>query len=236
MEAIILVGGLGTRLRGTIGDIPKPMAQVEGRPFLSYLLDFLALYDVSRVLLSVGYKHEIISDFFGSKYSEIDIEYVVEDEPLGTGGAIRESLSHATDDDLLILNGDSFFNIDLLELMSTHFREDADVTLSLRHMKRFDRYGTVVIEDLRPTGFLEKRYTEAGYINAGVYAVKRSLSRLLDGYPRNFSFEADFLQNMQAPLTLAAYFAEGYFVDIGVPEDYKRAQMKLNSIFEEVMR
>ena len=113
MEAIILAGGKGTRLQSVVSDVPKPMADVNGRPFLSYLLHFLSTKGVRKVVLSVGYKHEVISNYYSNCFENMSICYAIENEPLGTGGALVESLKQVTDSNVLLLNGDSFFDINL---------------------------------------------------------------------------------------------------------------------------
>jgi len=119
-EAIVLAGGLGTRLRNVIKDVPKPMAEICGKPFLSYIIDFLIRYEIKRVILSVGYKWEVIKQFFGERYRNLDLVYAIEYEPLGTGGAIKNSLKYVQDTEVFILNGDTLFNIDLSTFYILH--------------------------------------------------------------------------------------------------------------------
>ena len=188
MEAIILAGGLGTRLRGVIGEIPKCMAPIDGKPFLQYQLEWLSRFDVTHVVLSVGYLKEQVIDFVDSREWPFEISYAVENEPLGTGGGIRLALSECRGNLVYILNGDTFFNVDLNALTFT-----APVTLALKPMRNFDRYGAVDWNGDLVTGFREKAPCAEGLINGGIYAIDRSqLDMAL--YPKKFSFEKKVLE------------------------------------------
>jgi D-glycero-alpha-D-manno-heptose 1-phosphate guanylyltransferase len=228
MEVIILAGGFGKRLQSVVQDVPKPMADINGRPFIAWLLDYFSRQWASRVFLSVGYKKESIMQYFGDRYKDMDIVYVREDEPLGTGGAIREALKSAHDDTIVVANGDSFLALDLPDMLRNHAAGKADLTIALKQMGQNDRYGTVLIKDSRAVGFLEKAGQRSGYINGGVYAMDRNrVLDLLDKQPRAFSFETDFLQKAVENINALVYITEGYFIDIGVPADYARAQKEL---------
>ena len=188
MEAIILAGGLGTRLRGVIGEIPKCMAPIDGKPFLQYQLEWLSRFDVTHVVLSVGYLKEAVMDFVDSLEWPFEISYAVENEPLGTGGGIRLALSRCRSNFVYVLNGDTFFNVDLNALPFT-----APVTLALKPMRDFDRYGAVDWNGDLVTGFREKAPCAEGLINGGIYAIDRSqLDMAL--YPKKFSFEKEVLE------------------------------------------
>lgn len=230
-EAIILAGGLGTRLRSVIDQIPKPMAPVSDRPFLDYLVLYLKKFNVERIILSVGYKHEPIYDYFGIKFKEIEIEYAVEDEPLGTGGGIKNALLYARNSNLFLLNGDSFFNVDLEKLEKFHTVNSDQVSLSLKKMKNFDRYGTVTVHNNRIEKFESKKYCKEGYINGGVYLIECDIFKSLP-LEKKFSFENDFLHVYPDKIYMGAYKSESYFIDIGIPEDYNRAQMELPELFQ----
>ena len=233
MEAIILSGGFGKRLQGVVKNVPKPMADINGRPFLSYLFDYLSDKDVNKVLLSVGYKYEVIKNYFGLKYGNLDIEYIIENEPLGTGGALRESLKKASGNNVIVLNGDTFFNIDLKKMVDFHFTHNSIITIAVKPMYNFDRYGTVIFKGSRIAGFEEKTFKEFGYINGGVYMVSKKISEYLKGYNNSFSFEVDFLQRNMNKLKISAFICDDYFIDIGIPEDYERAQKELSQIFKK---
>lgn len=172
MEVIILAGGLGTRLRSAIGnEIPKCMAPIDNKPFLWYLLRYLTRYDVSRVVLSVGYLREVIYKWVDDVRDDFPFlfEYAVEETPLGTGGGIREALKHCLNDNVVILNGDTFFDVDLVRLMNEHIRMDSYLTVALKSMRNFERYGAVELAtDGHIIAFHEKTYCSAGLINGGV--------------------------------------------------------------------
>ena len=224
MEAIILAGGLGTRLRGVIGEIPKCMAPVDGKPFLQYQLEWLSRFDVGHVVLSVGYLREQVMDFVNAREWPFKVTYAIEKEPLGTGGGIRLALSKCKGNKVFVLNGDTFYNVDLKALNFT-----APVTLALKPMRDFDRYGAVDWDGDLVNAFREKQPCAEGLINGGIYAIDRSqLDMSL--FPKNFSFERDVLEPLANYGLVAGEVQEGYFIDIGVPEDYARAQRELPEI------
>lgn len=229
-EALILAGGFGTRLQPVVSDIPKPMADIEGRPFLAYLLQFLSAQGCRRCVLSTGYKHETISDYFGKQYRGMSLDYAIENEPLGTGGGIKNGLKFLDGTDFFVLNGDSFFDVDLKKLQDYHFENKAAITLSLKKMFNVDRYGTVETENGRATGFNEKKFVEEGYINGGVYAVSKSVFEN-PSLGKKFSFEKDILEKNVKECSVFALDFDGYFIDIGIPEDYKKAQKELKNRF-----
>jgi D-glycero-alpha-D-manno-heptose 1-phosphate guanylyltransferase len=229
MEVIILAGGFGTRLQSVVRDVPKPMADIKGRPFLAYLLNYFAARGASKIVLSVGYKQETIIHYFGDRYQGLDITYVAEETPLGTGGAIRKALEKAEGDTVVAANGDSFLALNLASLLRTHENRKADVTLALKPMEHCDRYGTVLVDSDRAVGFLEKAPRSSGLINGGVYALDRKrVLHLLKDQKDPFSFETDFLQKKVEKINAFVYIATGYFIDIGVPSDYERAQRELD--------
>ncbi|OGW31447.1 MAG: hypothetical protein A3J81_02870 [Nitrospirae bacterium RIFOXYB2_FULL_43_5] len=236
MEAIILAGGAGTRLRSLVKDVPKPMADINGKPFICYLLDYLAAYDVKKILLSVGYKYEAIKDYFGVQYKNMNIKYVIEDKPLGTGGALKKALMAAEGEEFMVLNGDTFFNIDLRKMIDFHHAEDSILTIAVKPMHDFDRYGAVNIKDSRVVGFEEKTFKRCGYINGGVYAMKKTISGFFDPDKDAFSFEVDFLHKKINNIRPFAFISDDYFIDIGMPDDYKKAQEELGPISKGVRR
>lgn len=223
VEAIILAGGFGTRIQSVVADVPKPMAPVAGKPFLYYILHSLVKQGINRIILAVGYKRESIINHFGSNFESAELLYSVEEQPLGTGGAIRKALQLAEGDDVLIINGDTYFDVWISELLSFHQQGLFDLTMSLKPMENFDRYGTVLINHTKVVEMVEKQPSDKGLINGGVYIVKRSL---LNKYPVNtkFSFETDFLEKDINHIEIGAFISDGYFIDIGIPEDYARAQ------------
>lgn len=224
-EAIILAGGLGTRLRSAVPDLPKCMAPVAGRPFIGHVMDYLLEQGIEHFIFSLGYKHEVIEAYIDNVYGALDYTYVVEKEPLGTGGAIREACKVAESPQLIITNGDTMFKVDVPALARKHNEHGALATLALKPMRNFDRYGVVEIDATgKVIGFEEKRPRTTGLINGGLYAI--DVQEYLDWVRQDgvFSFEKDFLEPRVAGGRLYGYPTEAYFIDIGIPEDYKRAQ------------
>jgi len=225
--AIVLAGGLGTRLRSVVQDVPKPMAPVADQPFLYYVLQYLSKQGIKKVVLSIGYKGEVIVEHFGYRYFEMDLEYVVEDEPLGTGGAIKAAMDTCSEASCFVLNGDTIFEGDLKALYHLHENAKADLTMSLKRMYDFERYGLVVADEVgRVEAFKEKQYCEEGLINAGVYLVNKSVFEVED-FPAKFSFEKALLEAHLQDLKIMACPLEGYFIDIGIPSDFAKAQIRL---------
>lgn len=225
--AVILAGGMGTRLQSVVKDLPKPMAPLNGRPFLELILN--SLYKskvVSKIILCVGYKRELIQSYFGNKFKSIPIEYSIEESPLGTGGAVLNSISLINDDSFLLINGDTIFDINYLDLVNWHIDSSADITLATKIMDNTSRYGTIQRKDSRIIKFNEKKEAAEGEINGGVYMVNKSvLERFSIG--NKFSFEHEILEAMVNDINIQCRSFNGYFIDIGIPEDYSRAQFEL---------
>ncbi|MEI7981827.1 MAG: nucleotidyltransferase family protein [Bacteroidota bacterium] len=225
MEAIILAGGFGTRLQPLVSDIPKSMALINGRPFLEYQIDYLISQGIRKVVLSVGYKNEIIREHFKFHYKSVTIDYAIEEEPLGTGGGIRLAFWKVEDSRAFALNGDSLFRFDFETLLGLHLKRKADVTMALRKLKKTGRYGTVSLNrNRRITEFTEKKEKSApGFINGGVYIIEKSflMAPRFRGY---FSIEKDCFGRYFKEAKMYGFPADGYFLDIGIPEDYLKAQ------------
>ncbi len=216
---IILAGGFGTRLRTVVKDIPKPMAPINGKPFLHYIFQELAFQQIQQVVLSVGHLKEIIQDYFQDKYLGIDIQYAIENEPLGTGGGIKHAFNYV-EHDAFVLNGDTYFDIDLIQLKE----ENCDIAIALKPMFEFDRYGTVELDTQNKIiAFNEKKYCTHGLINGGVYYFNKTL---FDKIPtaQKFSFEKDILEAHTQQLNIQGKIFDNYFIDIGIPEDYEKAK------------
>lgn len=236
MEAIILAGGLGTRLASRLSGVPKPMAPVAGRPFLEILLNQLKEAGCTRVLLSVGHLHAVIRDHFGRSYGGMRIDYAIEEMPLGTGGAIRNALAMAREDAVLVLNGDTFLEADYAAMMRFHRAEDVAMTMAVAWQDDVARYGGVLVSDRRVVGFQEKGRAGAGqsragqsrggWINAGAYVLNHDFE-WPPGLEGKFSLETQLLTPRVRELRPAAFMVSGYFLDIGVPEDFDRAQTEL---------
>lgn len=215
-EAIILCGGLGTRLRSVISDVPKPMAPIKNKPFLAFVLEYLKKQNISKVVLAVSYKYEIIQEYFGNSYLGMQILYSIEKEPLGTGGAILEALNLINSDSCYVLNGDTFFDVNLDRLKL----DNSDICVALKPMKNFDRYGSVDIDNNSYiSAFNEKKFTSNGLINGGVYLIKKNIFNSFN-LPNKFSFEEFFQENFLIFNAKATIF-DDYFIDIGIPQDYK---------------
>ncbi len=227
--AIILAGGFGTRLQAVVNDLPKPMAPVNGQPFLNYQLNYLKHYGVKKIILSVGYLSEKIKNYYGSIFNGLEIEYVVEENPLGTGGGIRLALEKCTNELAFVLNGDSFFDVDLSKFYDHHSMQNAQVSLSLRKVKDAGRYGTIEKNaENRIISFKEKSgNTNEGIINGGVYIIDKKIYLNSTAANSNFSIEKDFFEKQLNTLKIYGFEFEGYFIDIGIPEDYTQAQHDL---------
>lgn len=231
MEAIILAGGFGTRLRCVVPDLPKPMALVANRPFLKYIIDDLIEKGITKIILAVGYKKEVIIDYFGCKYKETEILYSLEEDALFTGGAIKLALNLCNNNNVFVVNGDTFFDVDLLSMKYFHRDNRALLTIAAKKMKNSSRYGTIKSKNGRILSFEEKRPVAEGTINGGIYYLNKNL---FDGFISNkFSFEQDFMVNNVKELPFFAYESNGYFVDIGIPEDYFRAQKDFGDKYHE---
>ena len=233
-EAIILAGGLGTRLRSVIEELPKPMAPIGGQPFLAYLLRYLSDQGLKRIILSVGYQHGAILHHFGKEYLGMELVYAIEEEPLGTGGGIHLAMQHTEGEQVAMLNGDTFFKIDIRELEAFHAQKQAGISIALRRLRKFDRYGTVeIVGDGRVTNFREKAYREQGLINGGVYVISKDFWDNLELPGPKFSFEKDVLEKQLTQGKIYGKEFSDYFIDIGIPEDYDRAQKEIPKLFEE---
>ena len=229
-EVIILAGGLGTRLRSAVPDLPKCMAPVGGEPFLAQVISYCRRQGITRFVFSLGYKHEIIEDYLRRKFSDLDYTCSVEEEPLGTGGAILLSTALVRSKNVIVLNGDTLFSVDINTLSSYHESRKSACTLSLKTMINSDRYGVVETDPSgKITSFKEKKWYSASNINGGVYALNVEIFAALPFNPI-FSFEKDFLEKYYSEIDMYALVQDGYFIDIGIPEDYARAQEELKNI------
>jgi D-glycero-alpha-D-manno-heptose 1-phosphate guanylyltransferase len=225
LEAIILAGGFGTRLQKMVNDLPKSMALINDKPFLEYLLNFLTGQGIQKVILSVGYKQEMIREHFKDHYKHLSIFYAIEEEPLGTGGGILNAMEQVEGESVFAMNGDSMFRIDLLAMQHLHQNTSADLTMALRYLDDTSRYGTVKIDsEKRVTGFHEKNEdSEPGYINGGIYLINKNFLTALS-LEKKFSIEKDCFEKCFKESRIFGYPAKGYFLDIGIPEDYMTAQ------------
>ena len=226
-EVIILAGGLGTRLRTVVSHLPKCMAPVNGKPFLFYVIDYFQNQGAEQFIFSLGYKHEIIKEYLNDQYTTLHIQYSTEEEPLGTGGAIKKACTYTTAQNVLVANGDTLFTADISKLLAFHAVHDADCTLALKPMKDFSRYGAIELnEDHSIRKFSEKKHYKEGFINGGMYVLNR-VKFLHELLPEKFSFETDYLEPLYRERKMYGFVQDEYFIDIGIPEDYERAQREL---------
>jgi D-glycero-alpha-D-manno-heptose 1-phosphate guanylyltransferase len=224
MQAIILAGGFGTRLQSVVKNVPKPMASIHGKPFLAYLIEYLKSQGITQVILSVHYRRKQIQAFFKSSYQDIDIQYAVEEQPLGTGGAIVNALQlMASTQPVFILNGDTFLKLNYQDMFAEHQKNASNLTIALRKIADCSRYGVVVTAGDEVTAFNEQGGAYPGLINAGVYLVAPGFFEKFPVVESVFSFEKDFLFNNIHQLKAKAFIVNEYFIDIGIPEDYARA-------------
>ena len=223
MQAIILAGGLGTRLKSVVSDKPKVLSPVAGKPFLYYIIQYLQEQGVTSYIFSLGYLANQVIDFLQEDYSNLPYQYYIEDIPLGTGGGIKKAIELSTVQDVLIVNADTYFNISLSQMYAAHKATDAMCSVSLKLMNDFDRYGSVEI-DINNTIILfkEKKYYAEGLINGGVYALNANHFLALP-LPAVFSFEKDYLEKYYTKQKIYALVQDEYFIDIGVREDLEKA-------------
>lgn len=225
--AVVLAGGFGTRLRSVVSDVPKPMARVAGRPFLELLLAHLARNGFCRIVLSVGYLAETIRDHFGDSWRGLEIDYAVESEPLGTGGAIRAALARCDGDHAYVFNGDTYLALDCAGTDALWARTRTPIIVG-RRVDDTARYGRLEVDaDGRILRFLEKAASGGpGLINAGAYVLPRAI---VEAFPpaERFSFETDFLREAVDRRVFLTYETDAEFIDIGTPDDYARAQILL---------
>ena len=223
MDVIILAGGKGTRLQAVVSDNPKPMAEVNGRPFLDYHLAQLARSPlIGTVVLALGHLARKVVEHYEAHAPALPLTYVIEDQPLGTGGAVRHALSSTARPLVLVMNGDSIFEIDIAAMLETHQKAPRGVTIALLDVADASRFGSVTLEGHRVTAFSEKvNRAEPGVINAGVYLFDRQELADLPGGP--LSLEHDVLPRLVAKGRLTAHVCHSDFIDIGLPETYRAA-------------
>lgn len=222
-EAIILAGGRGTRLQPLVSDVPKPLAPVAGRPFLAWVLDHLAANGIRRVILATGYLSEMVELAVGRAWQSMSIDYSVENDALGTGGAVRQASRKLLGDTAHVLNGDTYLRYSPLALAAAVADSDAAIGVALAAVDNVSRYGAVDWVDGRIVGFREKHGSGPGYINAGCYFLTTAAIAALPDL-HAYSLETEVLAPMTAQGRVLAYTQTEGFIDIGVPEDYRRAQ------------
>jgi len=225
-EAIILAGGLGTRLAGSIGELPKPMAPVAGRPFLAWQLEALERRGIRKVILSVGHRREAIEEHFADRYRGMAIAYSRESSPLGTGGAIVAAMSLVKGPAAFVLNGDTFIRAPLRAMES---RPGCAFSILVARVEDASRFGTVVVSGDRIRGFREKAASGPGLVNSGVYWITKAVIAEV-GDREKFSFEKDFVEPHAGRLAICAVVTDEPFVDIGVPETLAAAATQIPAL------
>lgn len=222
-----MAGGLGTRLRETVPQLPKCMAPVNGRPFIGFVIDNLRMQGIEHFIFSLGYKSDFIEEYLYKEHPTLSYKVVIEEEPLGTGGAIQLAIRQSFGEDVLVTNGDTLYKINVEQVYSFHLQKNSECTLALKPMENFDRYGVVEIDKGgRITSFLEKRFFQQGFINGGVYIINkpRFLQRVL---PLKFSFEKIYLEAFNGEGRFFGIPQKDYFIDIGIPDDFIKANKDL---------
>jgi len=229
LQALILAGGLGTRLRHVVSDRPKPMALVNGKPFLEYQIEFLRKNNIDDIVLSVGYMSEKIEKHFGSgKNFGISIRYVREKDFLGTGGAIKNAIQ-ALNDYFFALNGDSLFLVDLDSMIKFHKDNQAEMTIALAKVGDNSRYGNIHVSNkFQITEFTEKGNSSEKLINGGIYYFRKDTWNWKN-FPEKFSLEKEFFPQIVTKNRIFGYLSDSYFIDIGTVEDYKKLESDVSS-------
>lgn len=219
MRSIILAGGEGIRLRDIVKDVPKPMANIAGRPFLEYLILQLIKWDIKDVILSVGYRKEVIKSYFGDgRRWNVRIIYSREEQPLGTGGALKKTIGLTDDEEFLVMNGDSFLDLDLNQIIGFHKEKKAIATMGLAYVEDVSRYGKVEIKSENEViRFVEKSSSGNGFINGGVYVFSRKIINYIPS--GKVSLECEVLPGL-IKQGLYGIVVKGFFIDIGVPQDF----------------
>lgn len=224
-DIIILAGGSGSRLREAVPDLPKPMALINNKPFLEYQLDYIHSFGFQRVIFSTGYKGHVIESFFGPRYKEIDIVYAAEPHAMGTGGAIKFAFSQVQTPHFMVMNGDTMFSIDLDNFFQKHVEQLSPVSVALRKVIDSSRYGTVKLNSKGVITDFAEKHPEGGegLINGGIYLFASRFFKKLN-LPEVFSAEKELFPELLKNEQLHGQVFDAYFLDIGIPEDYTRAQ------------
>lgn len=228
-DIIILAGGMGTRLKEEVTGMPKAMAPINGKPFLEYLLNYINKTGFQKVIISTGYLTKSIENYFKEKYRSVEIEYAAEKEPLGTGGGIKLAVRKVTTPYFIVLNGDTLFRINFQDFFQDHVENLANMTVALRKVDDASRFGQVEFDEQGVIRAFKEKSTDSqpGYINGGIYIIKTKFFKKQQ-FPDKFSFEKDWLQKQVGSGEFFGRVFNDYFIDIGIPEDYKRAQSEFN--------
>ena len=231
--AFILAGGLGLRLRTEISEVPKPMAPINGHPFLEYLLNYWALQGITKFVLSVYYLNKIIIKHFGNKYKNIPIEYFIEQSPMGTGGSLLK-YSSKVKKDFIVLNGDTFLNTSLKNLKNLKSISKSDMVMTLVKKNNKKRYEQVIVNQKKKiTKMIKSKIASSNFVNGGVYLVNPSIfDRFKNIKKKTYSLESDIIPRLLSDkCSLVGLKHYGKFIDIGLPSDYKKAKSVINKLY-----
>lgn len=224
MQILILAGGLGTRLKDIVSDRPKPMALVNDIPFLQYIINNLKRQNLCDIILAVGYMHDKIKDYFNDgKDFGVSIQYAIEDRLLGTGGAIKNAENLYKGNQIMVLNADTYFNINYAEMIKFHNDKNAKLTIALTKTNDAQRYGKVELDDSKKViSFSEKsNVPTSNYVNGGIYIMNHEAISLIEPH-KNASFEKEVIPKILKKYDIYGFESNGYFIDIGIPDDYKK--------------
>lgn len=228
MKVVILAGGFGTRLQSVVRDVPKPMADINGTPFLELLMSNMLRYGATEFILCVSYLREKIIGYFGDEFRGMPVKYSIEEEPLGTGGAIKQAFELFGLDEAIVINGDSYIKMDYSAFL--HQNKDHILSIALKHVENASRFGLVETSEQYVIKFNEKSdEVKAGLINAGIYYINKKLWQYAPE-SKKFSFEKDILEKHIKEIGATFYVTEDYFIDIGIPESYAKAQKELKNV------
>jgi D-glycero-D-manno-heptose 1,7-bisphosphate phosphatase len=235
-QAAILTGGRGTRLGSLTDDTAKPMLLVGGKPFLEYVVEYLQRFNIRRILFCTGYQSAQIEQYFrGRNLRGCEIEFSVEPSPAGTGGALLNA-RHLLEEAFYVLNGDTFFELDLPMLSALLFSKNREfwATIGLRLVNDVQRYGQVILEGDQIVSFTEKGQSGSGLISGGIYCLRKEALQVLPAAP--CSLEKDLFPKLAAMGRIGGFRADGYFTDIGLPDTLDRAQIEVPSHFSRQLR
>jgi len=224
ITGVILAGGFGTRLQSVVSDKPKVLAKVKGKPFMAYLLEQLSSAGIHKAVICTGYMSDKIQECFGDAYDSLEIIYSREDEPLGTGGALRLALPYLSSEIILVMNGDSYIDTDLSIYVDWFSEGEREAAVLLTCVDDTSRYGNVKINKNKIIASFEEKCDNPGpgWINAGIYLLRKSLIASMPA-GKFYSLERDFFPKLTGK-GLYGFCTEGRFIDIGTPEAYAAAE------------
>ena len=234
IEAVILAGGRGTRLGEAYATLPKCLVAVREKPFLFYMIEQLKAQGIEKFVLALGFLHEQVEEFMQLQFPLLHYVCSIEQEPLGTGGAINLASKSCSEADVLLVNADTFFKVNIEALANFHFANNASCTLALKQMKNCDRYGIVELDAAgQVNNFKEKQPGTSGWINGGTYILNLH-AFFATGLTGSFSFEKEYLEKQHGKQKIMGLAQEAYFIDIGIPADLNKAQSELPQILRKL--